>query len=55
MESMGFVYSEYLTKKMRKVALKDWKRNDFLRAMQNDKKKNTYGVGQHLIKTLQVS
>lgn len=55
MESMGFVYSEYLTKKMRKVALKDWKRNDFLRAMQNDTKKNTYGVGQHLIKTLQVS
>jgi len=54
MESMGFVYSAYLTKKMRKVALKDWKRNDFLRAMQNDKKKSTYGVGQHLIKTLQV-
>eukprot|EP00804_Cyclotella_cryptica_P015161 CCRYP_000714-RD/>CCRYP_000714-RD protein AED:0.10 eAED:0.10 QI:147/0.75/0.8/1/0.75/0.8/5/211/406 len=44
MESMGFVYSEYLTKKMRQVALKDWKRNDFLRAMQNNKKKNTFGV-----------
>lgn len=55
MESMGFVYSSYLTKKMRKTANKDWKRSDFLRAMQNHSKKTTFGVGQHLIKTLQVS
>ena len=55
MESMGFVYSSYLTKKMRGIANKDWKRSDFLRAMQNNKKKATFGVGQHLIKTLQVS
>lgn len=54
MESMGFVYSDYVTKKMRKIANQDFRRNDFLRAMENHKKK-TFGVGQHLIKTLQVS
>ena len=54
MESMGFVYSEYLTKKMRKVAQEDWKRSDLLRGMKNHPKKKTFGVGQHLIKTLQV-
>ena len=55
MESMGFVYSDYVTKKMRKIANQDFRRNDFLRAMENHKKKKTFGVGQHLIKTLQVS
>ena len=55
MESMGFVYSDYLTKKMRKIANQDWARTDFLRAMEYHEKKKTFGVGQHLIKTLQVS
>ena len=54
MESMGFVYSDYLTKKMRKIANQDWSRTDFLRAMEFHEKKKTFGVGQHLIKTLQV-
>lgn len=54
MESMGFVYSEYVTQKMRKIANQDFRRNDFLKAMENHKKKS-FGVGQHLIKTLQVS
>jgi len=51
MESMGFVYSEYLTRMMRSKAAEDKKRTDLLKSMEEGK---VYDVGQHMRLTLQV-
>jgi hypothetical protein len=45
MESMGFVYSEYLTKMMREKAGEDKDRTDLLKSMEEGK---MYHVAQHL-------
>eukprot|EP00970_Alexandrium_tamarense_P017810 scaffold11494_cov111-Alexandrium_tamarense.AAC.1 len=42
---MGFVYSEYLTSEMRRKALEDKLRTDFVKGMEEGK---VYNVGQHL-------
>ncbi len=51
MESMGFVYSAYLTNMMRSKAAEDKKRTDLLKSMEEGK---VYDVGQHMRLTLQV-
>ncbi|EED89003.1 predicted protein [Thalassiosira pseudonana CCMP1335] len=52
MESMGFVYSEYLTSEMRRKALEDKMRTDFVKGMEEGK---VYNVGQHLWANMLVS
>jgi cyclopropane fatty-acyl-phospholipid synthase-like methyltransferase len=51
MESMGFVYSEFLTNMFRGKAGDDKRRTDLLKSMEEGK---VYDVGQHLRTTLQV-
>ena len=51
MESMGFVYSEILTKQMRSKASEENKRTDLRRDWKSDK---SYNVGQHLWANMQV-
>lgn len=51
MESMGFKYSEYLTKMMRNLAGDDKKRTDLVKSMEEGK---VYNVAQHLRTTLLV-
>ncbi|KAL9189884.1 hypothetical protein ACHAXT_009559 [Thalassiosira profunda] len=55
MESMGYVYSDSLTKQMKQLAGSDKHRKDLVAEMiSNPKNRTTFGVGQHLWTTLQV-
>ena len=54
MQSMGFVYAESLTNKLKKIAREDKDRRDLVAQMANFPERETFGVGQHLWGTLLV-
>lgn len=54
MQSMGFVYSEFLTSKARQVAQEDKDRRDLVADMKKFPERATFNVAQHLWGTLLV-
>ena len=50
-EAAGFVYSDYLTKRVRAVAIQDQDRKDLTKDMRDD---HLYFVGQHIYLNMQV-